>query len=287
MVTRVSGDDWSVLFADDREGEVKNGTVFRWTDSYCSRMVKGKGPRFAPDSQTISAYREAPINNLLQIGAYIGQPLMSAEGEILGTLCAVDPDKATAFTKTQVTIVESITRTMSTLLAVWLKLDQVRQDERRLSYLAHTDALTGLANRHAWDMLVAEEEKALADFSENALVLIADLDGLKEVNDTFGHAKGDEYLRRAAHFLRSQFRDDDMVARIGGDEFAVFVRSRSSEYSSALEKRIAEAFAQANVMASIGIASRFNYGSLVETIKAADEKMYGDKAMRKRLGSFR
>lgn len=282
MVTRVSGDDWSVLFADDKEGEVKQGAVFRWCDSFCSRMVQNQGPRFATQAQSVIAYRNAPINNHLKIGAYIGQPLMSDEGVLLGTLCAVDPAESDSFTATQVQIVESITRTISTLLSVWLKWDRSRQVESKLNLLAHTDALTGLANRHAWNLLIAEENMALQKLGENALVMILDLDGLKEVNDTFGHATGDDYLVNAAKVLQAQFRDGDMVARIGGDEFAVFIRSRTKEYATILIKRVKTALALCNVDASIGISSYLSHGCLEKTICDADRKMYEEKTEKKR-----
>lgn len=92
MVTRVEGNDWIVLDAQDRGYNVNGGDVFKWADSFCSRMVKGEGPQIAPDSDLIPAYVEAEIGNLVNIRAYIGVQVNWPDGSLFGTLCAIDPE---------------------------------------------------------------------------------------------------------------------------------------------------------------------------------------------------
>lgn len=91
MVTRVSGPDWVVLRVLGEGYPVGDRDVFRWSDSMCSRMVRGEGPRVAPSVQAVQAYAAAPIGTLVQIGGYIGIPLTGGDGTLLGTLCAIDP----------------------------------------------------------------------------------------------------------------------------------------------------------------------------------------------------
>lgn len=282
MVTRVTGNDWNVLHVSDAEGKIQRGDVFPWSDSYCSRMVREGAPRFAPDAQSVPVYRDAPINAALDIGAYIGQPLRAGDGTLLGTLCAADAQPQAPFTPEQRFLVESITRTMSTLIVGFMKLEKARQVEAQLRYRAETDPLTGLSNRHAWEEALKSEEGALGTLGENAMVMMIDLDGLKIANDTLGHAEGDRYLVKAAGVLEHELRDADVLARIGGDEFAVLLRGVSKEAAQAIVNRVAEAFAKANVHASIGHAMRLTQGCLEDAFRIADVRMYEDKTRRKR-----
>ena len=91
MVTRVSGEDWVVLRALSPSYPIADGDVFRWSDSFCSRMVRGEGPRVAVCSDEVPAYLAAPIGGVVIIGGYVGIPLTASDGRLLGTLCAIDP----------------------------------------------------------------------------------------------------------------------------------------------------------------------------------------------------
>ena len=83
MITRTEGDDWIVLISEDNGYNVKPGQVFRWADSFCSHMVQNNAPRIAPYSPDVQVYVDAPINHLVPIKAYIGQPLYKEDGSLL------------------------------------------------------------------------------------------------------------------------------------------------------------------------------------------------------------
>src|SRR5690606_22684244 len=102
-------------------------------------------------------------------------------------------------------------------------ITEARNAHRRLLRMAHQDSLTGLANRARFLALL---EESLADVHdrETCAVLCLDLDGFKSINDSLGHAFGDALLREVGTRLRRAVRDADVVARIGGDEFAVPLR---------------------------------------------------------------
>lgn len=287
MITRVNGNDWNVLVVRDTQGEVTAGTLFHWPDSYCARMVEGKGPCFAPDSQAIPAYAEAPINQKVTIGAYIGMPLQGKDGELLGSLCGVDMYRKEEFTIEQVSVVEGLARNISTIIAGKLSLEQLRQQEANLRYFAELDALTGLANRHSWDLAVADEESAFSELGQNAMVMMVDLDGLKQANDTYGHAVGDQYIISAARTLRAQLRESDIVARLGGDEFGVIVRNTTKEEAEKLHERVKAAFSAAGIEASMGYAMRLACRTLPAALADADARMYEEKARRKQRRQLR
>ena len=116
--------------------------------------------------------------------------------------------------------------------------------ERALRDLSLTDDLTGLYNRRGFSTL-AERQLALALRGNQPLLLIfADVDGLKAINDTHGHAAGDQALRDTAAILRSTYRSADIIARLGGDEFTVFPVNAVESSASILTERLDEALAR-------------------------------------------
>jgi len=90
-VTRTNGDDWTMLEVRDQTYGITPGAVLRWSDSYCSRMVRGEGPQVAPDAAAVAAYAAAAVNQQLPIGAYVGVPVRREDGSLFGTLCGIDP----------------------------------------------------------------------------------------------------------------------------------------------------------------------------------------------------
>ena len=174
-----------------------------------------------------------------------------------------------------------------------LELEQVRSQElvARLDRLSHEDSLTGLANRRAWDEAIARECARLQRATEGgtASVLICDVDQLKVINDTFGHAMGDVVLRGIADVLRERVRGADLVARIGGDEFAVLA-SDSDEVEAAtlandlrglIERAQLGGPSAAPLTLSIGVAEWDGADDTSESLMMrADRRLYSAKVRR-------
>lgn len=148
-----------------------------------------------------------------------------------------------------------------------------------LQYLSTRDAMTGLFNRQYFE----EEIRRLRNprFGPVSIIMI-DVDGLKPVNDQFGHPIGDELLQTAARVLKSPFRETDMVARIGGDEFAVLLPQTTYEMARRRRDEILQEVNRHNqtsagpvLSLSVGVATSLTEGhSLEDTIKRADDDMY-------------
>lgn len=161
--------------------------------------------------------------------------------------------------------------------------------EERIRYLAEHDQLTGLPNRAVFQEHLRTILHGAREADRRGSLLALDLDGFKDVNDTFGHDVGDALILAVADRLSALVRDADLVARLGGDEFAIVWRYKNSD-DEALEdlaNRILEAFKspfnverkQLSVGVSIGIARFPEDGVTVEDLmKASDLALYGAKS---------
>jgi diguanylate cyclase (GGDEF)-like protein/PAS domain S-box-containing protein len=162
-----------------------------------------------------------------------------------------------------------------------------KQTEDRLRFISSHDALTGLNNRTAFEYYVAQLD---TEGPFPVAVIMADLDGLKKINDTQGHEAGDRLIQAAADLLSSSFRTNDIVARIGGDEFAVLLPGipEDAAYNNyeRLQRRIdlfSELPENPTVSLSCGMTQVTEAGQLADAIKQADQLMYQQKFARKRL----
>ncbi|HVN56202.1 MAG TPA: MASE3 domain-containing protein [Anaerolineaceae bacterium] len=163
-----------------------------------------------------------------------------------------------------------------------------KQAEDELRFLSSHDTLTGLYNRAYFE----QEMVRLAETDQfPASIVIADVDGLKAVNDAYGHLTGDKLLQRAAHILRSAFRTEDVIARMGGDEFAILLADADEAVAAHAQRRvhaILEAYNQVNpefqISLSLGTATAIAGYMLMETYKHADQNMYQEKQQHKSQG---
>lgn len=167
-------------------------------------------------------------------------------------------------------------------------LARAEKAQAELRYLAEHDPLTGLLDRRGFRSELDRHLALNARYGGQGAVMVIDIDGLKEVNDAFGHIAGDELIRRIARIMRERVRATDIAARLSGDEFAVLVpradRDGALRLGESLRSRIAEeaapVAAAAPVTISVGIAM-FGSGrdpGAGAVLTAADQAMYRAKA---------
>lgn len=282
MVTRTTGDSWIVLNIQDEIYNIKAGAVFNWSDSFCCRMIKGVGPRIAPNSSLIPAYLAAPIAQQVPIGSYVGVPLMQSNGVLFGTLCAIDPQPQPDRIAQELPLVELCARLLMTVLESDMQKMAAQRHAERAEQESLVDSLTQLYNRRAWDKLLMQEEIRCARFGHPAAVLVIDLDELKVINDTQGHSAGDQLLQKTAECLRSVLREQDVIARIGGDEFVVMILEADELAAEEVVCRLEQDFVKHQVRASIGYDVRHPTHGIIHAWNHADRKMYANKMMRKK-----
>ncbi len=278
MVTRTSGDDWIVLQAEDHGYNVQPGDVFKWTDSFCSRMVEGLGPCIAPHSNKVPVYASAPIGQQVPIGAYIGVPINNRDGTLFGTLCAIDPVPQSQDLVNALPKIELLSRMLGTILANEIRAEVEMRRAERAEHQAEIDSLTGLFNRRGWERLLLAEEARCARYGHPAAVVCIDLDGFKQINDTLGHSKGDELLVTASNALLSASREGDIVARLGGDEFAVLTVNVNQ--TEAYARRLEGVLSSIGIKASVAVSQRHPSKTLKDAFVDADQRMYQRKRER-------
>lgn len=189
---------------------------------------------------------------------------------------------AALFVAVSVTAIARLRGVLTSLNAVAARGRALEAAQATLRELATTDPLTGLSNRRTLLKLLDDEVDRSARYNRSLSVLILDLDHFKSINDTWGHAAGDEVLERIGVVLRACVRQQDIVGRTGGEEFLVVLPETAGTEAEFLANRLRAAIAQIRfdfddsrkVTASIGVASR-ELGDLSSDLVArADEAMY-------------
>jgi diguanylate cyclase (GGDEF)-like protein/PAS domain S-box-containing protein len=175
------------------------------------------------------------------------------------------------------------------LIVVIEDVTDQKKFEHEIAFMAHHDALTGLANRTAITQKIEEAAARQRRFGDPFTVLLMDLDRFKHVNDTLGHHAGDALLREVAARLKAILRETDLLARLGGDEFAIiqFGDANPREAASALAGRIIKMLAErfiiegneVNIGTSIGVALAPEHGTNSDILlKTADMALYRAKS---------
>jgi diguanylate cyclase (GGDEF)-like protein len=160
-----------------------------------------------------------------------------------------------------------------------------------LRELSNTDELTGLSNRRGFFAFAQQQMKHALRNRERMVLFFTDLDDLKIINDTFGHVAGDHALADAARILVETFRDSDIIARMGGDEFAVILGNAPDTGIETVRNRIEKRLAEYNARREGSFQLALSVGltifdpdkpaTLDELVRQADERMYEEKMRRK------
>ena len=262
--TLVAGENLlAAEWPEDRDGErVQLGSVV-------TIQTPAEADLVAPGMGLSGVFERAGVS------AIIGVPII--EDDVLYGAFACYFDQPRAFDDQAVPLAEALAQLAGQVL-VRLRL------EARLRRAAMLDEVTGLPNRRLFDENLQQTERANAD---QVAVLFVDLDGFKAINDTLGHAAGDTVLKEVAERLSRVFRQEDMIARYGGDEFIAALHVADTTDALELADRaraaIAEDFAgiprELSITASVGIAITDDVvgQSIDHLIRLADQAMYAAK----------
>lgn len=253
MVTRSNGEDWVVLDSMDRSYGVKSGQIFRWSDSFCSRMVRGEGPKIAPDSNQVEAYRSAPIAQQLDIAAYVGIPLYDHQHEFFGTLCAIDPCVKDENLNQALPELELVTSLLMHVYESELERNRIERRSLSLANDSWTDTQTGAHTLRAWEHDIRTADGEIANTAQPGGVIV--------VSHTFAAAEAAAFVAS----LQSKLGKTSRIYKMGTHEFAILM-SNVSEAKQHTTVSLLRAYPQ---QISVGHHSRGGSQSFLESYQLA------------------
>ncbi|MCL1065897.1 sensor domain-containing diguanylate cyclase [Shewanella olleyana] len=242
--------------------------------SFCGHAIHHEGPFVINDASKDERFSDNPlVTEAPHIRFYTGHPLTMPNGMRVGTLCIID-DKPREFSHDDKIALKDLAEMVVSEL---VSIQQTTLDE-----------LTGISNRRGFEVLA---NQAISTWDRNEVgscLVFFDLDYFKQINDNHGHDAGDRALKAFANLLTQEFRDSDVIARFGGDEFLVlFCECNDGHVTFALE-RFKRALKKHNdtsnepfeLAYSVGLASRNAKQKLNVTqyLELADQAMYQVKA---------
>ena len=184
------------------------------------------------------------------------------------------------------------TRELSALVLLEQEHDRTQLLLTRLDKLSHEDSLTQLANRRRWDTELETACTVARRTGSAVAVIFIDIDNFKQINDHYGHTGGDDTLRAVAEMLTHRVRNSDLVARIGGDEYAVLLRSNGLGAAVELAEQLRQQalrlrpLSQLSLSLSLGVAAATGHHATAGALTTlADQQLYRAKATRNAVAS--
>ena len=219
---------------------------------------------------------------------YVPFIMLTGQGNEKIAVAAMKAGAADYLTKDELTE-QLLSKTIDHVLEKTKLVEELKEKSMALEFMATTDNLTGLLNRHAFQKEAKKRLSFARRYDQKLVFLFIDLDDFKLINDRFGHEIGDRLLVLVAERLSRSFRDEDLVCRFGGDEFIAICRVNAFSDVEHIAKKIinfisapydieATTFA---VNACIGIACRQGNEELEDLIHEADMALYAAKRMGK------
>ncbi len=200
--------------------------------SFCGHAILDDVPFIVPDATADERFFDNPlVTNEPYVHFYAGIPLKAHNGHKLGVLCVMD-QKPRVFSQED--------------LGLLMDLAKIAENELSIVLQSNTDYLTNILNRRGFELVAQSRLNLCSREKIPASLVFIDLDKFKYINDSFGHAEGDQVLVTFAKQMKSTFRDSDIIARLGGDEFVVLVTNIQSSLVCNMVSRLAMALDKIN-----------------------------------------
>lgn len=260
--------------------------------AFCTHTLNEDDMLLVPDAHKDKRFYDNPFvtGEYLNIGFYAGCPVRTPDGMPIGTLCAIDTQPRDMTAEQLATL-----RDLAAMVETELKVVSLSKAQTELvkeldnaNHLALVDPLTRLWNRGGITSLLDKEWSDAARRKKPVTLVMADIDHFKKINDTYGHATGDEVLKAVAKKLLQELRGEDAVGRVGGEEFLIILTDCEPSRVFETVDRIRRAVESQNwtinghkhpVTMSFGAATATPDKTLIpsELTKRADDALYRAK----------
>ena len=249
--------------------------------SFCGHAILGDEVFTVEDASRDERFHDNPlVTGSPNVRFYAGCPLRVSNGHKMGTLCLIDNKPRTLDYEDRLLLED---------------LAKMAEQEIAALQMATLDELTGISNRRGFMALARHAIAMCRRHHQHAVLFVLDLDKFKPINDRFGHAEGDRALVAFSGIMRDVFRDSDVYARTGGDEFVVLLTGTDEEGANESLERFREALSDYNRIADRGYDLEYSAGYVIRSaddergiealIEAADDMMYTRKKRKTREGN--
>ncbi|WP_448555398.1 sensor domain-containing diguanylate cyclase [Thalassotalea montiporae] len=283
FIVQYTEQGYQVVIASQQEENPypAGSTIPTATNIFCKKVVESHQLLYVQNATELEEWQTNPEVSDDGYNSYLGMPINWPDGKPFGTICVMDLQK-TDYDNNHIELLSEFRSVIEDDLEIIDNYDKMQQ-------IAMVDPLTNIHNRRAF-MLLAEQRFKLAKRVELLLgVLFIDADNFKQLNDKYGHDIGDKVLISIAESIKANIRESDILARIGGDEFACVLQINHAEDLATIAEKISEHYQQANRQLalptntiSIGSVVAEKNKTLDELICIADQAMYQVKADKKR-----
>jgi len=255
---------------------------FSTTNTLTTYVIKTGKPLLNNNNQYMEMIAQGvltPMGTTTPKSIWLGVPL-KIEDEIIGAMVVQSYTNPNLYSEKDIKLMEFVSEQIATAI-------QRKQMEEEMKKLAHFDSLTGACNRGYSLELLTQQLKLARRKKQKILLAYTDIDGFKNINDTFGHGEGDQVLKEVVKLLKSTLREIDVVCRMGGDEFLLIFPDSSLKDLYIIRERISKSLTQLNhtlkksykINLSVGVSEYDpdNPQSMDELIRIADNRMYEEK----------
>ena len=270
LIMRLSGEELEVFMSSNTQGNpYQIGHRERYIDSglYCEWVIRQRNMLLVPDASMSIEWKDNP-DMKYGMKCYMGFPIKLPNGDCFGTICTLD-DKQNDFSDDMIEFME--------------KMRDLIESNLLLFHLSITDQLTGIYNRTYFYEKNEKEMKNAEQKKQPITAMMLDIDHFKSINDTYGHLCGDEVLAKCSEIITNSLRKQDIVFRLGGDEFYVLMPNTAMDEALAAAERLranmenSRSGADIPVTTSIGIAEKIPGESSDDWFKRLDEALYKAK----------